>query len=513
MKRRLLFFIFVCALVIPGTLCANNINITNVFLTEQDSSAHTIKVQFDISWENSWRDAVNNDAAWVFVKFSTDAGVTWKHATMKKSGQNPYGFSAGIGTSVDMIVPGDLRGVFIQREENGKGTVSVQRAQLVWGYGMDGVSDADANSLETRIKLFGIEMVYIPTGSFQAGDADASLTGSFKAGLLQDVPINIGSGSALVFNNADYGPYYYRSAGQPGEFGSGATFTVPSSFPKGYDAFYLMKYEISQGQWTEFFNTLTADQKITRDITSASGKNSDQATYRNAVSWSVGDATLVNNREDDRACNYLSWMDLCAYADWAGLRPMTELEFEKACRGPQQAVKGEFAWGDTAITAADTISGTENGMETISTPGANACYNAADFQGGDGGRGPLRCGIFAATATDRRGAGAGYYGAMELTGNIWEHCVTIGNTVGLNFIGSHGDGILTDSGNATNTDWPGIDSTAAKGVTGAMGSGLRGGSWYDTDVAKLTVAGRHFAATADTNRDSRYGGRCARTAP
>jgi formylglycine-generating enzyme required for sulfatase activity len=513
MKRKLLPFIIACVLAVPGTLCANNINISSVFLTEQDTGAHTIKVQFDISWENSWRDAVNNDAAWVFIKFSTDTGATWRHATLKKSGQNPNGFSAGFGTAVDLIVPGDLKGVFIQREENGKGTISVQRVQLVWNYSPDGITDSDANSLETRIKLFGIEMVYVPTGSFQAGDADANLTGSFKGGLLQDIPINVGSGNALVFNNADYGPYYYRSAGQPGEFGSGANFTVPSSFPKGYEAFYVMKYEISQGQWIDFFNTLTNDQKGVRDITDASGKNSDQVVYRNAVSWTVGDATLVNNREDDRACNYISWMDLCAYADWAGLRPMTELEFEKACRGPQQAVKDEYAWGDTSLTPADTIAGTENGTETISTPGANACFNAANFNGGDGGRGPLRCGIFAATATGRREAGASYYGVMELTGNIWEHCVTVGNTAGLNFIGTHGDGILSAAGNATNADWPGIDSSPVKGVTGAMGSGLRGGSWYDTDISKLTVAGRHFAATADTNRDGRYGGRCARSAP
>ena len=53
-----------------------------------------------------------------------------------------------------------------------------------------------------------------------------------------------------------------------------------------------MKGEISQGQWVGFFNTLTATQKSTRDITSATGKNTDNLTYRNNVSWSSGDATL-----------------------------------------------------------------------------------------------------------------------------------------------------------------------------------------------------------------------------
>ena len=30
---------------------------------------------------------------------------------------------------------------------------------------------------------------------------------------------------------------------------------------------------------------------------------------------------------------YISWPDLLAYADWAALRPITELEYEKAARG------------------------------------------------------------------------------------------------------------------------------------------------------------------------------------
>ena len=44
-------------------------------------------------------------------------------------------------------------------------------------------------------------------------------------------------------------------------------------------------------------------------------------------------------------CNFLSWMDLAAYLDWAALRPMTELEFEKICRGPNPPIAGEYVWG------------------------------------------------------------------------------------------------------------------------------------------------------------------------
>ncbi len=501
-------------LILCNRLLANNLSISNGKLTSQNASAGTINVQFDLSWSNSWRDSTNYDAVWIFMKYSTNSGVTWRHAALSGSGTNPSGFSVGTGTFVQILVPFDEMGCFIQRAGNGTGTLSAQQIQLVWDYKANGINDTDANGLNTRVKIFGIEMVYVPQGSFLAGDSNGGLTAHFKAGKKQNLPISINSEDAVVFNAADSGPYYYQSGSNTDEYSSGSVFTVPSNFPKGFNAFYLMKYEISQGQWINFFNTLTDSQKTARDITSASGggKNSETVVYRNAVSWSSGDAALVNSREFDRACNYLSWQDLCAFADWAALRPITELEFEKACRGPAAEVDGEFAWGNSLISAAITIIGTESGTETITTSGANACYNNVTFTGGDGGQGPLRCGIFATASSDRAASGAGYYGNMELSGNLWERCVTVGNAYGLNFTGTHGDGTLTGSGNATNIDWPGIDAVPANGVTGAAGSGFKGGSWNEANISNLAVGDRIWAARADTNRNSKYGGRCGRSA-
>ncbi len=518
---RLALALAITMVVVEPGFC-NNLAISNGALTDQDESADTIKVDFDLAWDNSWLDSTNYDATWLFIKYSTDAGKTWSHATLKTSGTDPDGFSVGSGTPIEIIVPADKKGCFIKRSESGTGTLSTSEIQLVWDYGQDGVSDEAVNSIDTRIKIFGIEMVYMPEGSFLAGDEDSDMTACFKGGKVLNAPISITSGAAILFTDEDNGPYYYQSAGNTGEWVSGATFTISAAFPKGYSAFYLMKYEISQGQWIDFFNTLTDGQKATRDITSsaANGKNSDAVVKRNTVSWaSSGDAVLVNGREHDRACNFLSWMDLCAYADWAALRPMTELEFEKACRGPGTAYDDEYAWGNRTITAAGSILGTENGTETIMTPGANCCYNDTTFTGGDGGKGPLRCGIFATSSSARPTSGAGYYGVMELSGNVWERCVSAGNPAGLNFIGSHGDGALTDAGNATNSDWPGIDTSPENGVTGAGGSGFRGGSWFETTLGWLTVADRGWAVRTDTDRSNSesnywgYGGRCSKTAP
>ncbi|MEI8176878.1 MAG: SUMF1/EgtB/PvdO family nonheme iron enzyme, partial [Candidatus Omnitrophota bacterium] len=335
-----------------------------------------------------------------------------------------------------------------------------------------------------------------------------------KKGSADNDPWQITGESAIAVTNAVNHGTYYVSGGNSGEDPTGAVFTIPGAFPKGYNAFYAMKYEISEEAWAEFFSTLTDDQKSSRDITATTGKNSQGVVNRNTISWSGGDAATSR---PDRACSFLSWMDLCAYADWAGLRPITELEYEKMCRGSCAPVAGEYAWGNTMITAAATLpAGNENGTETVLNASANACFGNTMFSQGDGGLGPLRCGIFAAASTSRRGAGAGYYGNMELSGNLAERVVTIGNAQGRSFAGSNGDGLLTvttgHAGNATNTDWPGIDASPVNGVTGAAGAGFRGGDWSD-DAAYLRVADRSRAALASAVRADTYGGRCARNAP
>ena len=105
---------------------------------------------------------------------------------------------------------------------------------------------------------------------------------------------------------------------------------------------------------------------------------------------------------------------------------------------------------------------------------------------------------------------------MELSGNLAEPVVSIGRNQGRQFLASHGNGQLSVlpgyEGNATNTDWPGIDGTTARGVTGATGSRETGCNW-EIDDPQLNggVSDRYYDPV-----DSRYntaGGRCARTGP
>jgi formylglycine-generating enzyme required for sulfatase activity len=494
----------------------SGINVTNITLGTLNAGTGNAPINFDISWDNSWRSdpggpAPNNwDAAWVFVKFRKNGG-DWAHVSLSDTGHTvPSGASLDVGlvdTSASFnIATNPGVGVFIYRSTDGTGTFSKTGFSLSWKYTQDGVGTGDT----IDIRVFAIEMVYVPTGAFFAGD-NATSTASFQQGSTDTDPWYIGSESAITTGTqAGSGTgvgetnseYRYVSANLPGEATTGAAFTIPAEFPKGYQKFYMMKGEISQGQWVAFFNTLTATQKSARDITSATGKNSDSLTYRNNVSWSAGDATLPDQGGGATyatvAMSYVTWADLAAYLDWAGLRPMSELEFEKAGRGPYRAVSGEFAWGSTSITGATSVS---NAGKSNEAPGAaaNCVYNNSG-----GVQGPMRVGAMAAGDATRVASGAGYYGAMDLSGNLRERIVTIGNSTGRGFNGAtHGNGVLTSGGNGDVTAWPG---------TNAVGAGIRGGDW-GPPASYERLSDRVFAARTVASCDSSYGGRGARSAP
>ncbi len=503
MKRAAAFFSLLSLVSVCSAASANGVFVTNGEVTGQNVSANTVNVKFDLSWQNAWKDGVNHDAIWVFMKYSDDDGQTWKHATMAISGTNPSGFSAGSGSPVEIVVPQDLKGCFVRKTTSGTGAVSTTGLELVWDYGLDGVeSDKVLSSLV--VKLFAVEMVYVPQGAFYAGDSASAA--AFQQGASDADAWYISGPSAIQVTNAASDGYYYVSSGYLGEDATGSAFSISPFFPNGFNGFYTMKYEITEGEWVSFFNTLTDTQKASLDITGGSGKGTDGVHQRNTVSWTSGKA--ASSREN-RAVNYLSWADGCAFADWAGLRPMTELEYEKAARGASNPPAAEeFAWGTTAITAAGSIVGSETGSEQAGS-GSNAVFNNVTFTGGDGGQGPLRSGIFATQSTTRAAAGAGFYGAMEFSGNVAERTVSVGNAQGRAFTGSHGDGVLSTNGFATNADWPGY---ASGEVTQSAGSGVRGGSWSDAS-ARLRISDRQEATQPISNRHSRLGFRAVRTAP
>ena len=116
---------------------------------------------------------------------------------------------------------------------------------------------------------------------------------------------------------------------------------------------------------------------------------------------------------------------------------------------------------------------------------------------------PLRTGCLGQGLNTRVGVGASYYGIMELSGNVWERPVTVGNPTGRLFNGVNGDGVLDATGNANTANWPN---------TTATGAGFRGGYWINVAVF-LRLSDRNNTANTNSNRNNNYGGRGVRVAP
>ena len=478
----------------PLFLFANNVQVSNINLVDQDVSQDLIYVQFDLSWENSWRISsgpANYDAAWVFLKYRT-LGGNWNHLNINYIDGSSDGHVPANGSTVSTVENGT--GCFIYRDSDGAGHNDFKNIKLLWNYGDNQLAD-DAF---IEVKVFAIEMVYVPEGSYSLGSG----FGSTEANRFYLYPFGlsytISSEAAVNIQPVNGSLYYTNTSGNGGDQQG----PIPAAFPKGYDAFYCMKYEISQGQVVAFFNTLTETQKTNHDLSDLYHKNSDNVVARNGFAWTSGFATTSL---PDVPQNYWNWSDMTAYMDWAGLRPMTEMEYEKACRGPLPSVPGGFAWGTAEIP--DPIDpyvfqnlGTEN--EIVSNPAAEqATVIYLGTVSGLGG--PARCGITAASAINktRTESGGSYYGIMELSGNLYERVVSVGTPDGRAFTGEHGDGNLSGSGDHNVSNWP-------EGDTG--GTGFRGAA-YINQSDYLRVSDRYDAANASDITNSRIGIRAVRS--
>jgi formylglycine-generating enzyme required for sulfatase activity len=492
------FLLIFCLAFTISNAKGNNLVISSV-------SVVGANLQFTIAWDNSWNTNIgptNWDAVWVFVKRQSCSDNLWTHSLLSIN-SGDHSITGGL-LQVDAVTDG--MGVFIRRAANGYGNNTAETVTL---------SLQTAANLVDNFQVFGVEMVSVPQNDFYIGDNGAAGSGSnawgFKSVLITNAIQTAGIGIA---GN-------YKQNG-----GWGSTVALPAAFPLGWNNFYCMKYEISQEQYATFLNSLTFTQQIARTAVnpaSAVGtlaiaplatpsrnrieiKTSGVSSNTPAIyACDLNNDGVYNNTDDGQntACNYLAWSDLIAYLDWSGLRPMTEFEFEKVCRGTSPAaLNGEFAWSALNLLQAESGALTNPGQssEVSTASGSGLCAYGAN----SAAKGPLRCGFAAGAATNRAQAGGAFYGAMDMSGNVMEQCIGGYNFNYSAFTTANGDGSLTVAGLSNTAGWP-ING-------GGQGGGVgRGSDWFTVNTTFLTISDcAYMTSNINQTRSNLAGGRGVR---
>ncbi|NJB84474.1 hypothetical protein GGR26_000219 [Lewinella marina] len=476
------FYLFVCLLLPCSTLLSNNIQIVDLRVDYAADNRDFAVLTFNLGWENAWRttSAPNNwDAAWVFAKYRTAGEGDWQHLML----------STGRGPASAVVDVMDGTGAMIYAASPMTGTAKYSQVQLRWNLAANGIDLIEIMDF----KIFGVEMVYVPGGSFYLGSGHKGkeVNMFFEGGHPSKTdPYRVTSSNAIPVLD-DPHSLYYRDVDTTGSDISGP---IPAAFPKGFRPFYAMKYELSQQQYVDFFNTLTPAQKAVHDITDVTGKNTDESLARNCISYDPESGQDATTTAPHVPVGFVSISDMMAYLDWSGLRPMTELEFEKLCRGPLSPIRAEFAWGTDEIAKWKFLPSLPNEPREILTNltklNPNEGYAAYEKTTSITrfGLGPMRSGIFSGSldlGTTRVWSGAGYYGNMELSGNQAEGVISVTHADGRAFTNRHGNGFLPETGYADVPTWPQTQN----------GIGIRGGH-SNSDEEYLKTSDRTYMTNA-----------------
>jgi len=579
-------------LLFSGATWAANIQIFEPpVIVEQNIADNEIIVEFSVSWDNSWKlhSPPNHDAAWIFMKYRPLGQNGFRHANLHPVENIVMGTDGfGAGSTRHNVQYGESQrdndrpayvGVFLSRSEFSVGSNMFENVRLHWDIYGTGI---DANT-EVSVRVFAIEMVFIPLGEFASihtiSTGQISTATTPAVGGLARVAHSAAIANAIANNQA---------------------------FPLGIQPFYIMKHEVSQHAWVDFLNSLTLEQQITLSHVNPSAPTNTRfgdlfnGAPFNAAPWGAvlgrmflnvagTGMNVVNTGTAAAPVNWtpvpdfrharmnirirqqaigttpavfginaslgqyaptatptggwdheinggnlpmfgLAWTDVMAYMDWAGLRPLTELEFEKAARGSLQVMNNEHAWGTSAFIVNQVMSSRNRPDERPETTSANVALpsvtnaNVATAITADiGGRWPIRVGAFARETTSRIDAGASFWGVLNLSDNVAERFVRFDIVQGWDFRGSHGDGNLTGEGLANNRDWPGVVATIDRAATvhimnhtNATGTIYRGlgstNNTFQTNVLMRWVSDR--TATNNNNwRNPWAGARGGRSTP
>ncbi len=447
--KNLYLTLMMIAIFSVANVYSNNLRVTSV----ERGTTNKDEVTFTLAWDNSWDvggTPSNHDAAWVFIKFKECGTEVWHHALLSTT-MSDHSSGSNLDFAKDILATNRLgagighnTGAILKRSGVGSGNISGSVTLKIVGSTSSTPFDI---AKDYEIRVFGVEMVQVKEGSFKIGDGRLSDgAGSHDRLGYRNVsnanyiePYIVLSENAITTGDAI--PLWDASA-------VNANIDIAADFPKGYGEFYCMKYEITQGQYADFLNL--------NPILAATAAH---GTNRYAIKMGADGGYQAD--DPNRVCNYINYDDVLSYLDWAALRPMTEMEYEKACRGFMAPTTYELAWGTTNLYMLDDVSTPEDGTDTAivhsSFPYINCNTQWNTINGDVNQKGPVGAGIFARDNTlTREATGASYWGIMEMTGNVAELTIPVTTTpVDMSgYDGIWGDGILDGAGKFNVSNWP-----------------------------------------------------------
>lgn len=491
MTRIFLSIVFVIGLYLQSS--ANDVRIRGEAKV-QALTETTALITFPLSWEHSWRDPESWDAVYLFVKYRrVGENEPWHHAYLKNSGHRAAGgenipameflpvttlewselrydtlYFGNYGQtpiSTEPVVPG----VFMYRRAPGNGNIDISRVSLEWDFKMGDlnlyydVTLDDIRQGKIEVSVQAVEMVYVPNGPYYLGDRISGYSFVSK------------ECDAAFYMDTDDSVRVYTMGLTAGPTGWKNNWVLPKLFPTGYTGFYTMKYEVSQEQYVNFLNRLTyEDQKkrIGNDLDRLVAGDfafgaKGAPNYRNGIvlqeRFETNDSAVIfgfdlngdnpiNDEDDGKsiACNYLTPDDVRAYTDWAGLRPNSEMEYEKGCRQRNPGIASNsrsFAWGSPTFESLKVWNSST--MANDNAENEQVLFPVTPPKGRMNGPkvhnlGPVKCGAFASETSDIYVSGASHWGLMEMTGNLAE--IYYSAQEGRNFNGEvFGDGNIWSS--------------------------------------------------------------------
>jgi hypothetical protein len=305
----------------------------------------TATLKFDAAWPGIFRHDFSHNAAWIFFKVRTEGSSEWQPVRLAADKvMNPAGYGCEESTSpIDLMVPNGadgFTGMFLRLADQSPETeLKAKGITAIWDFSANKGITKDT---KVEIRVFAIRMMYITKGPYCLGSGGRERYGFYQyTDEKQDtLPFKV-TGPGAIPTGKQPGRLWARGM-EPDDGGE-----IPATFPNGYAAFYCMTTPLEHGEYAAYLNALSPEEQEKRFVDDPAGAKD----YKGMVSR-IGEApnyvfVQAGFRKGAGIWN-LSYLDAALYTAWAGLRPMTELEYEKALRGfrdPLPDEAGYSYWG------------------------------------------------------------------------------------------------------------------------------------------------------------------------